>query len=156
MVMVYSKYSHTDRLNLTHRRAGLQVFCSCWTRRLLLFDLDQYLSLIRWTGFHFSKHLHPPSPPACSSSADTHSLSLPCRYSEFSALDNRTQTAAQDICTQAANMAGVGAVSVPVGMSREGLPLALQLMAPWGQDDALLAAAKWIEQHVNFPRLCIL
>ncbi|KAG0726358.1 Glutamyl-tRNA(Gln) amidotransferase subunit A, mitochondrial [Chionoecetes opilio] len=75
------------------------------------------------------------------------------RYSEFSALDNRTQVAAQDICTQAANMAGVGAVSVPVGMGRQGVPLALQLMAPRGHDAHLLAAAKWIEQHVNFPRL---
>ena len=53
-------------------------------------------------------------------------------------------------------MAGVGAVSVPVGMNEDGLPLALQLMAPWGQDAALLAAAKWIEQRVSFPRLRIL
>ncbi|XP_050697251.1 LOW QUALITY PROTEIN: glutamyl-tRNA(Gln) amidotransferase subunit A, mitochondrial-like [Eriocheir sinensis] len=78
------------------------------------------------------------------------------RYSDFSSLDNRSQTAAQDICTQAANMAGVGAVSVPVGLSSEGLPLALQLMAPWGHDAALLTAAKWMEQHACCPRLRLL
>ncbi|XP_045126357.1 glutamyl-tRNA(Gln) amidotransferase subunit A, mitochondrial-like [Portunus trituberculatus] len=78
------------------------------------------------------------------------------RHSTFRLLDNRTQTAKQDVCTQSANMAGVGAVSVPVGMNDDGLPLALQLMAPWGQDAALLAAAKWIEQRVTFPRLRIL
>ncbi|XP_042872095.1 glutamyl-tRNA(Gln) amidotransferase subunit A, mitochondrial-like [Penaeus japonicus] len=83
-------------------------------------------------------------------------LSAALRYSEFSSLDNRTQTATQDICTQASNMAGVPAVTVPVSLNEEGLPLSLQLMAPRGEDADLLSVAKWIEQHLKFPRLCIL
>ncbi|XP_045614865.2 glutamyl-tRNA(Gln) amidotransferase subunit A, mitochondrial [Procambarus clarkii] len=83
-------------------------------------------------------------------------LSAAIRYSKFQNLDNRTQTAIQDICTQAANMAGVPAVSIPVSLNSEGLPLSLQLMAPWGKDADMLSAAKWIEQQVNFPRLNIL
>ncbi|XP_037800084.1 glutamyl-tRNA(Gln) amidotransferase subunit A, mitochondrial-like [Penaeus monodon] len=83
-------------------------------------------------------------------------LSAALRYSEFYQIDNRTQTATQDICTQASNMAGVPAVTVPVSLNGEGLPLSLQLMAPTNKDAALLSVAKWIEQQMNFPRLCIL
>ncbi|XP_047502327.1 glutamyl-tRNA(Gln) amidotransferase subunit A, mitochondrial-like [Penaeus chinensis] len=83
-------------------------------------------------------------------------LSAALRFSEFNQIDNRTQTATQDICTQASNMAGVPAVTVPVSLNGEGLPLSLQLMAPTNRDAALLSVAKWIEQHMNFPRLCIL
>lgn len=80
-------------------------------------------------------------------------LSPPLRYSEFISCDNRSQTATQDICTQSANMAGVPAVCIPVSLNSEGLPLALQLIAPMGNDTAMLSAAKWIEMKVNFPRL---
>lgn len=83
-------------------------------------------------------------------------LSAALRYSEFSALDSRAQSAAQDICTQAANMAGVPAVSIPISLSCEGLPLSLQLIAPRGEDAALLSVAKWIEKNVDFPRLYVL
>ena len=44
-----------------------------------------------------------------------------------------------------ANLAGVPAISVPVGRSSEGLPLALQLIAPWGRDELLLDAAEALE-----------
>ncbi len=44
-----------------------------------------------------------------------------------------------------ANLAGVPAISVPVGQSSEGLPLALQLIAPWGRDELLLDAAEALE-----------
>lgn len=75
------------------------------------------------------------------------------RYSEFIKTDNRSQAAVQDLCTQSANMAGVPAISVPVALNPDGLPLSLQLMAPWGHDASLLSAAKWLELYVNFPRL---
>ncbi|KAK8753618.1 hypothetical protein OTU49_000676, partial [Cherax quadricarinatus] len=83
-------------------------------------------------------------------------LSTAIRYSEFQNLDNRTQTATQDICTQAANMAGVPAVSIPVSLNTEGLPVSLQLIGQWGKDPAMLSAAKWVEQNVKFPRINIL
>ena len=44
-----------------------------------------------------------------------------------------------------ANLAGVPAISVPVGRSAEGLPIALQLMASWGADELLLDAAEALE-----------
>jgi aspartyl-tRNA(Asn)/glutamyl-tRNA(Gln) amidotransferase subunit A len=44
-----------------------------------------------------------------------------------------------------ANLAGVPAISVPVGLSPEGLPVALQLIAAWGRDELLLDAAEALE-----------
>jgi len=45
-----------------------------------------------------------------------------------------------------ANLAGVPAISVPVGRSAEGLPVGLQLMAAWGRDELLLDAAEALEE----------
>ena len=45
-----------------------------------------------------------------------------------------------------ANLAGIPAVSVPVGFHSSGLPIGLQLLAPWGQESRLLDAAERIEQ----------
>src|SRR3954453_17185628 len=45
-----------------------------------------------------------------------------------------------------ANLAGVPGISVPVGLSPEGLPVALQLIAAWGRDELLLDAAEALER----------
>ncbi len=45
-----------------------------------------------------------------------------------------------------ANMTGNPAVSVPVGLSPEGLPIGLQLQAAWGRDELLLDAAEALER----------
>jgi aspartyl-tRNA(Asn)/glutamyl-tRNA(Gln) amidotransferase subunit A len=45
-----------------------------------------------------------------------------------------------------ANLTGVPGISVPVGLSDGGLPLALQLLAPWGADELLLDAAEALER----------
>jgi len=45
-----------------------------------------------------------------------------------------------------ANLAGVPAISVPVGQSPKGLPVALQLIAAWGRDELLLDAAEALER----------
>lgn len=74
-------------------------------------------------------------------------------YNEFTQLDNQTQCLIQDHCTQPANMAGLPAVSVPIKLSRKGLPLSLQLMAPSFHEQRLLTVAKWIERTMQFPRL---
>lgn len=74
-------------------------------------------------------------------------------YNEFTKLDNQTQCLIQDHCTQPANMAGLPAINVPIKLSRRGLPLSLQLMAPLFHEQRLLTVAKWIEQAVQFPRL---
>ena len=45
-----------------------------------------------------------------------------------------------------ANLTGIPSISVPVGLSTEGLPLALQLQAAWGKDELLLDAAEALER----------
>lgn len=52
-----------------------------------------------------------------------------------------------DIVTVAANMAGIPAISIPAGRA-EGLPIGLQILAPFGADRALLGAAKGFEELV--------
>jgi Asp-tRNA(Asn)/Glu-tRNA(Gln) amidotransferase A subunit family amidase len=44
-----------------------------------------------------------------------------------------------------ANLAGVPGISVPAGFSGEGLPIGLQLLAPWGEEARLLDAAQAVE-----------
>ncbi|HEX8690763.1 MAG TPA: amidase [Solirubrobacterales bacterium] len=45
-----------------------------------------------------------------------------------------------------ANLTGIPSISFPVGLSAEGLPLALQLQAAWGRDELLLDAAEAFER----------
>jgi aspartyl-tRNA(Asn)/glutamyl-tRNA(Gln) amidotransferase subunit A len=45
-----------------------------------------------------------------------------------------------------ANLTGIPSISMPVGLSAEGLPLALQLQAAWGADELLLDAAEALER----------
>lgn len=45
-----------------------------------------------------------------------------------------------------ANLTGIPSISIPVGLSGEGLPLALQLQAAWGRDELLLDAAEALER----------
>jgi Asp-tRNA(Asn)/Glu-tRNA(Gln) amidotransferase A subunit family amidase len=45
-----------------------------------------------------------------------------------------------------ANLTGVPAISVPVGVGDDGLPIALQLQAAWGNDELLLDAAEALER----------
>ncbi|KAJ8669038.1 hypothetical protein QAD02_000297 [Eretmocerus hayati] len=77
------------------------------------------------------------------------------RYQDFMSEDNQTQCSVQDFCTQPANMAGIPAVSVPIKLSKKGLPLSVQLMAPKLCEERLLKVAKWIEDIVKFPRLVL-
>jgi Asp-tRNA(Asn)/Glu-tRNA(Gln) amidotransferase A subunit family amidase len=44
------------------------------------------------------------------------------------------------------NLAGVPALSAPCGFTRQGLPIALHLVAHWGEDERLLDAAELLEQ----------
>jgi aspartyl-tRNA(Asn)/glutamyl-tRNA(Gln) amidotransferase subunit A len=45
-----------------------------------------------------------------------------------------------------ANLTGIPSISVPVGLSAERLPVALQLQAAWGRDELLLDAAEALER----------
>jgi Asp-tRNA(Asn)/Glu-tRNA(Gln) amidotransferase A subunit family amidase len=44
-----------------------------------------------------------------------------------------------------ANLTGIPAISVPVGLGADGMPIALQLQAAWGRDELLLDAAEALE-----------
>ncbi|CAH1641377.1 unnamed protein product [Spodoptera littoralis] len=74
-------------------------------------------------------------------------------YHEFVAKHNRDQCAFQDYCTQPANMAGIPAISIPITLSKNNLPLSLQLMGPPLSEELMLNVAKKIESLVKFPIL---
>lgn len=76
-------------------------------------------------------------------------------YEDYMQVDNRTHTARQDYCTQPVNLAGLPAVTVPVCLSARSLPLAVQLIGPYGSDNRLLQVAARLEQRLAFPRLVI-
>lgn len=63
-----------------------------------------------------------------------------------------------DVYTTAANLAGVPAISIPCGLSRSGLPIGLQLMAPWLEEACLLQVARLYERdtdwHKRQPPVC--
>ncbi|XP_012506580.1 PREDICTED: glutamyl-tRNA(Gln) amidotransferase subunit A, mitochondrial [Propithecus coquereli] len=78
-------------------------------------------------------------------------LSEAVPYLEFIKEDNRTRSAQDDIFTQAVNMAGLPAVSIPVALSDQGLPIGLQFIGRAFCDQQLLTIAKWFEKQVQFP-----
>ncbi len=56
----------------------------------------------------------------------------------------------QDVYTVTVNLAGLPGISVPIGLSANGLPLGLQLIGkPWGEAD-LLATAEVLESRAAF------
>lgn len=74
-------------------------------------------------------------------------------FSEYTNESNYDRFALEDFCTQAVNMAGLPAISLPSKLSSNGLPLSLQLIAPIYQDYKLLAYSKLLETHFQFPSL---
>lgn len=69
---------------------------------------------------------------------------------DFTRNDNRDQCAVQDFCTQPANMAGIPAISIPIKLSSNQLPLSLQIMGDNFSEEKLLNTAKFIENYVKF------
>lgn len=56
------------------------------------------------------------------------------------------------ICTTPWNVAGFPAMSVPAGLSGEGLPLAVQLVGPPGSEGTMLPVAKQLEAQRPWPQ----
>jgi Asp-tRNA(Asn)/Glu-tRNA(Gln) amidotransferase A subunit family amidase len=54
-----------------------------------------------------------------------------------------------------ANLAGLPACAVPIGLGDDGLPVALQILGPRGADAAVLAAAETVERLVGFTPLTL-
>jgi aspartyl-tRNA(Asn)/glutamyl-tRNA(Gln) amidotransferase subunit A len=55
-----------------------------------------------------------------------------------------------DIFTTPANIAGLPAVSIPAGLSAEGLPVGMQLIAGAGRESVLLRGARYLEKIFRF------
>ncbi len=55
-----------------------------------------------------------------------------------------------DVFTVPANLAGLPGISVPAGLSEQGLPLGLQLLAPSFREDRIFSAASAIEKQAEF------
>lgn len=53
--------------------------------------------------------------------------------------------------TSMANLLGLCALTLPIGLDAQGMPVGLQLMAPPGAEERLLAAALLIESHLGKP-----
>jgi len=52
--------------------------------------------------------------------------------------------------TALANMAGIPALAIPCGLSVGGLPVSLQLLAPRGREDIVLALGAWYQRETNW------
>ena len=57
-----------------------------------------------------------------------------------------------DIYTLSANLAGIPGISVPAGMSSDGLPIGLQLLAPPFEEDRLLRTARMFERETDWHK----
>jgi aspartyl-tRNA(Asn)/glutamyl-tRNA(Gln) amidotransferase subunit A len=66
--------------------------------------------------------------------------------------DDPLQMYLSDVFTVPANLTGVPAIAVPSGLTREGLPLSLQLMGRPLGEASLLRAARVLEQVSGFPQ----
>lgn len=71
-------------------------------------------------------------------------------FSDFSSINNRDQCAVQDFCTQPANMAGVPAISVPICLSSNELPLSVQIMGSSMAEGLILRVAQFVEKQAKF------
>jgi aspartyl-tRNA(Asn)/glutamyl-tRNA(Gln) amidotransferase subunit A len=65
-------------------------------------------------------------------------------------LDDPIAMYLSDIFTTPANIAGLPAISVPAGLSPEGLPIGMQLVAGWGQEGKLMRGAFGLERMYRF------
>lgn len=50
-------------------------------------------------------------------------------------------------------LCGVPAITIPAGLGPQGLPLGLQIVGPFPEDDKLLGVAQWCEEQLPFRQL---
>ena len=55
-----------------------------------------------------------------------------------------------DIFTVPVNLAGLPAISIPTGLSKNNLPLGLQLIGPKWNEQVILNVASRLEKEANF------
>jgi aspartyl-tRNA(Asn)/glutamyl-tRNA(Gln) amidotransferase subunit A len=73
-------------------------------------------------------------------------------FQQFSNSDNRTQTSKHDYCTQPVNLAGLPAATIPVKLSKDSLPIGLQIIGPKFGEQKILDVCKWLENRLEFSQ----
>jgi aspartyl-tRNA(Asn)/glutamyl-tRNA(Gln) amidotransferase subunit A len=68
-------------------------------------------------------------------------------------VDDPIQNYLADIFTVAASLAGAPAISIPAGLTDDGLPLGFQFIAPRLKEDRLFQAASALEHQLAIPRI---
>jgi aspartyl-tRNA(Asn)/glutamyl-tRNA(Gln) amidotransferase subunit A len=66
--------------------------------------------------------------------------------------DDPLQMYLSDVCTLPGSLAGVPGISVPCGISSEGMPIGLQVLGPHFREDLILRIAYQFEQATEFPK----
>ena len=93
----------------------------------------------------------------CSSDPTVDVVAMPTSPTAAFRLGERVEDPLQmylaDIFTVSANLAGVPAVSIPCGMTPDGLPIGLQLTARPFDEAGLLAAAAGYEQRTPWAAM---
>ena len=69
---------------------------------------------------------------------------------EFDARSDPLAMYLSDVCTIPSNLSGDPAISVPVGLDEQGLPIGVQIMAPAMGEPVMFAVAKKIEETAGF------
>ena len=64
--------------------------------------------------------------------------------------DNQLEMYMSDLCTIPANLVGMPAISIPTGLSSQGLPLSVQIMSPANTDNTLLDFSQTLQSLVSF------
>ncbi len=64
-----------------------------------------------------------------------------------------TNSTGDPSCCTLFSLTGFPALTIPVGRARNGLPLGMQIAAPAGADDSLVAVAAWCEARLPFAGL---
>ncbi len=75
----------------------------------------------------------------------------PFKFGEKS--DNQLEMYMSDLCTIPANLVGMPAISIPTGLSSNGLPLSVQIMSPANTDNTLLDFSQSLEEIVSFSEV---
>ena len=70
---------------------------------------------------------------------------------EFGAKASPLSMYASDLFTVAANLTGFPAINIPLSL-HQGLPIGLQIMTSWMEDDLLLRVANCLEQKIDFAK----
>lgn len=68
--------------------------------------------------------------------------------------ENPLEMYLSDICTVSINIAGVPGISIPCGLDKAGMPIGMQLVGNYFDEETILNAAYTYEKAINFRENC--